>query len=102
MPRVGFETTIPVFERAKTVHALDGAATVIGFHLIYPYVNFPRHCGHTNFYSQTFTAQPIVTLQQVFLGEFVTGFFCSEVKMRGRFRSESRLALVVKLLTYIA
>jgi hypothetical protein len=30
MPRVGFEPTIPVFERAKTVHALDCAATVIG------------------------------------------------------------------------
>jgi hypothetical protein len=30
MPRVGFESTIPVFERAKTVHALDGAATLIG------------------------------------------------------------------------
>jgi hypothetical protein len=30
MPRVGFEPTIPVFERAKTDHALDGAATVIG------------------------------------------------------------------------
>jgi hypothetical protein len=28
MPRMGFETTIPVFERTKTVHALDGAATV--------------------------------------------------------------------------
>jgi hypothetical protein len=30
MPRVGFEPTIPVFERAKTVHALDRASTVIG------------------------------------------------------------------------
>jgi hypothetical protein len=30
MPQVGFEPTIPVFERAKTVHALDCAATVIG------------------------------------------------------------------------
>jgi hypothetical protein len=30
MPRVGFEPMIPVFERAKTVHALDNAATVIG------------------------------------------------------------------------
>jgi hypothetical protein len=30
MPRVGFEPTIPVFERAKTVHALELAATVIG------------------------------------------------------------------------
>jgi hypothetical protein len=26
MPRVGFEATIPVFERAKTVHALDRSA----------------------------------------------------------------------------
>jgi hypothetical protein len=30
MPRVGFEPTIPVFELAKAVHGLDGAATVIG------------------------------------------------------------------------
>jgi hypothetical protein len=25
VPRVGFETTIPVFERSKTIHALDHA-----------------------------------------------------------------------------
>jgi hypothetical protein len=31
MPLVGFEHTIPVFERAKTVHALDRAAIVIGW-----------------------------------------------------------------------
>jgi hypothetical protein len=30
MPQVGFEHTIPVFERAKTVHILDNTATVIG------------------------------------------------------------------------
>jgi hypothetical protein len=30
MPRVGFEPTIPAFQRTKTVHALDSAATVIG------------------------------------------------------------------------
>jgi hypothetical protein len=30
MPWVGFEPTIPVFERTKTVHALNRAATVIG------------------------------------------------------------------------
>jgi hypothetical protein len=30
MPWVGFEPTIPVLERAKTVHALDRAATVTG------------------------------------------------------------------------
>jgi hypothetical protein len=30
MRPVGFEPTIPAFERAKTVHALDRAATVTG------------------------------------------------------------------------
>jgi hypothetical protein len=30
MPQVGFEPTIPVFERAKTVLVLDHAAAVIG------------------------------------------------------------------------
>jgi hypothetical protein len=30
MPQMGFEPTIPVFERAKPVHALDRAANVIG------------------------------------------------------------------------
>jgi hypothetical protein len=30
MPWVGFEPTIPAFKRAKTFHALDCAATVIG------------------------------------------------------------------------
>jgi hypothetical protein len=30
MPQVGFEPTIPVFERAKMVHALDRLVTVIG------------------------------------------------------------------------
>jgi hypothetical protein len=30
MPQVGFELTIPVFERAKTVHAFEPATTVIG------------------------------------------------------------------------
>jgi hypothetical protein len=30
IPRVGFQPMIPVFERAKTVHALVHAVTVIG------------------------------------------------------------------------
>jgi hypothetical protein len=34
MPRVEFELTIPVFERAKTVHALESATTEIGSHVI--------------------------------------------------------------------
>jgi hypothetical protein len=33
MPRVGFEFTIPLFERAKIFHALDRAAIVIGLGL---------------------------------------------------------------------
>jgi hypothetical protein len=38
MPQVGFEPTTPVFERAKTVHALDRVATVIG-----PYTHTHTH-----------------------------------------------------------
>jgi hypothetical protein len=30
MPEVGFEPKIPVFERAKRIHALERSATVIG------------------------------------------------------------------------
>jgi hypothetical protein len=30
IPRVGFESKLPVLERAKTVHASERAATVIG------------------------------------------------------------------------
>jgi hypothetical protein len=43
MPRVGFEPTIPVFERPKTVHALDGAATVIGMKLESLNENLTQH-----------------------------------------------------------
>jgi hypothetical protein len=35
MPRVGFESTTPVFERAKTIHAFDRAATVIGIYIYF-------------------------------------------------------------------
>jgi hypothetical protein len=43
MPRVVFEPTIPVFERAETVHAIDHAAIVIG-RLLYtkPKMSFIR------------------------------------------------------------
>jgi hypothetical protein len=36
---VGFKPTIPVFEGAETVHALDRANTVIGCPLIYDCIN---------------------------------------------------------------
>jgi hypothetical protein len=35
MSRAGFEPTIPEFERAKSVHALDLVATVIGSTITY-------------------------------------------------------------------
>jgi hypothetical protein len=43
MPRVGFEPTIPVFERAKAVHSLDRAPTVIGHCSVWRAVNITLH-----------------------------------------------------------
>jgi hypothetical protein len=37
---MGFELTIPVFERAKTFHALDRAATVIGISHVFFFPKF--------------------------------------------------------------
>jgi hypothetical protein len=39
MPLVGFEPTIPAFERAKTVHALDCAVTGIGRQMLLRWSN---------------------------------------------------------------
>jgi hypothetical protein len=39
MPRVGFQSKTPVFEQAKTVHALDREATVISFVGLQSYQN---------------------------------------------------------------
>jgi hypothetical protein len=44
MSQVEFEPTIPVLERAKTVHALDCAATVIGLTWIYTIKNKSEIC----------------------------------------------------------
>jgi hypothetical protein len=35
MPRMGFQPTIPVFERTKRVRTLDRAANVIGTFIVY-------------------------------------------------------------------
>jgi hypothetical protein len=47
MPQVRFEPTIPVFERAKSVYALDSAASVIDHCLvgteIFIFLFFSRH-----------------------------------------------------------
>jgi hypothetical protein len=41
MPQLGFEITTSASEPAKTIHALDGAATVIAFYDFNPY-NFMK------------------------------------------------------------
>jgi hypothetical protein len=45
MPWVGFEPTIPVFERAKTVHVWDRAAIVIGAELLTFFVQITSRKG---------------------------------------------------------
>jgi hypothetical protein len=44
MPGVGFEPTIPVFEREKTVHVLDQTATVIAMTTLYEINLFEYYC----------------------------------------------------------
>jgi hypothetical protein len=52
MPPVGFELTFPVFELAKTVHALDRAATVIGERLMKLHDSYfpPNNTRRANIY----------------------------------------------------
>jgi hypothetical protein len=45
MRRVGFKPMIPVFERAKAVHALGRPAIVIGFHAEISADKFPSSCA---------------------------------------------------------
>jgi hypothetical protein len=54
MLQVGFESTMPEFKQAKTVHALDCAATVIGFFCEYSlYLHIREHYeGQTSSYQQ--------------------------------------------------
>jgi hypothetical protein len=54
MPRVGFEPTAPVFERVKTVHALERAATVIGDEITLKATNVNFHrCGNLKSQKET-------------------------------------------------
>jgi hypothetical protein len=46
MLRFAFEPTIPAFERAKTIHALDPATTVIGIGTtMYNYLQLNVNCS---------------------------------------------------------
>jgi hypothetical protein len=51
MPKVGFECTIPMSERAKTVHASDREATAIGKKKEYIDINDmkPKFCINYRF-----------------------------------------------------
>jgi hypothetical protein len=53
MSRVGFEPTIPAFERAKTVPALDRAATAIGYLNVIPPLKFYVLCTVCNIDEET-------------------------------------------------
>jgi hypothetical protein len=46
MPRVGIDHSIPVFEREKTVYALDRVATVIGFRLLNEIISIDEVMQH--------------------------------------------------------
>jgi hypothetical protein len=62
MPQVGFEPTIPVFERAKTVHALDRAATEIGNHVHW---NLGSTVGlrHQKFFPETLITRNMISVR---------------------------------------
>jgi hypothetical protein len=66
MLRLGFEPTILVFERAKTVHPLDRAATVIG-RLLSSLTNKskPRLLAHSDHMSQPLQTSPFNISYQV-------------------------------------
>jgi hypothetical protein len=59
MPRVGFKPTIQVFERAKMVHTLDRATTVIGAKSVWVYINIKFlnkhsiHVAYTHYEERT-------------------------------------------------
>jgi membrane glycosyltransferase len=62
MPRVGSEPTTPVFERAKAIHALDRAATVIG---AMNYVTCKLWLSHVNAHYPKVISQQVNTQERV-------------------------------------
>jgi hypothetical protein len=75
MARVGFQPTIPVFERAKIFRALDGAATVVKLFLLLTLLitllwHDPRPCafrGRKGYDANFFSAEAKVKLSLVWI-----------------------------------
>jgi hypothetical protein len=55
MPRAGFEPMIPLLERAKTFHAVNSAASVIGSLNIFRYETGKVHPPYERGYVMPFT-----------------------------------------------
>jgi hypothetical protein len=72
LPRVGFEPTFPVFERAKTIHALDRAATLYCTCVFIISSQLPD-CEYHPYISHTLHTNPCLTVVQVTLPSFRTG-----------------------------
>jgi hypothetical protein len=66
MPRVGFEHTIPAFERAKAVRALDRAATVAGDYSLKSALNQSVHlCLLTDYQSSSVVGNTMYFLHEI-------------------------------------
>jgi hypothetical protein len=65
MPWVGFESTIPFSERAKTVHALDCSATVTGHVCVFVLYTYLVRCSWTLYFS----LMPVVDMQVIFFNK---------------------------------
>jgi hypothetical protein len=77
---VGFEPTISAFEQAKTLHALDHAATVIGDITVYVTKIFnPSFCCHLG------RLPPTQELSKTMLFRLYNGFCKSFSHATGRF-----------------
>jgi hypothetical protein len=64
MPRVGFEPTIPTSEQAKTFHALDRAATVIGG-AHHCFILFPTCDGNRSHHVRYIAESKILSFRKV-------------------------------------
>jgi hypothetical protein len=69
MPRVGFEPTIPALERAKTFHAVDRAATVIGH--VSPSKALIKHMTCGLFHDTVHTASKGNVIAEIWIGNYL-------------------------------